>query len=455
MRNIYLLLILLVTTTCNSNPANKRFTEFAKKVSIGSINKNVACEANIQQSYALYLPSGYNPDTKYPIVFCFDPHGDGSLPVNLLKDDAERFKIVLVGSNNIQNGMSQDVILQLVNTLMNEVQANVNINDRKIYLMGFSGGARVAFSVLNQHSNIRGIIACSGSIPASYIPQQIYIAGIAGTDDMNYAEMVAMEQGFSQEANRHILLTFSGTHGWPPKTTISTAIQWLSIGEMKDNIAPINKETIDQFVHSQYNDSISLIEKHKGCKQIISTLNGLIDISLYQQKLENLEADSKLQKEMYMEARLDSIERARQELYKQAFNSKPIEWWSDEIARLQKSTTNSKSKTEADLNKRLLAYISLYAFSASNYAKRTSDLQAFPRYLKIYGLADPQNPDYYYFMASYFALTGKKEQTLLALEKAIQFGFTDMQKIKGDALFTNIVNDDSFIKLTNKINQKK
>lgn len=438
MRTTYFFLFLFVTIACSSDPAQKQRDIFAKRNPKGTIIQNIMCKADMQQTYVLYLPKEYNSEKKYPVVFCFDPHGAGALPVNLLKDDAEKLGIVLVGFNTLQNGLSQDEVYQRLSTLMQDVPTKVSIDDKRIYMAGFSGGARVALSALMNNPNIRGVIACSGSIPASYIPKQAYLAGIAGTDDMNYAEMIQMENGFSPEADRHILFTFSGKHGWPPIATIRAALQWLSISEMKDKLIPLNKDIVEQFIHSQYTDTLSLSEKYRGCRQIVRTLEGLTDVSNYQQKIKSLEADPNLQLELAKEARLDSIEKDQQKIYMDAFNGKSIGWWKEEIARLNKNTKLTGSKMETALNKRLLAYISLYAYSAANYARKSGDMQVLSKYLEIYGMVDPENPDYFYFLAGYYAATGKKDQTIKALGNAIYFGI-EVNKIMGDAAFTNLI----------------
>jgi dienelactone hydrolase len=453
MKIIYLLLLLMVSAACGSDPAKKQMDAFAKRVPKGSVSGTIMCKADMAQSYALYLPSGYNTDNKYPVLFCFDPHGAGVLPVNLLREVAEKLGIVLVGSNNVQNGMQQDIVMQSINTMMGDVKANINTDQHRLYFVGFSGGARVSLAALAQYPDIRGVIACSGSVPAAYIPQQTYLAGIAGTDDMNYAEMVQMENGFSPDADRHIMLTFSGTHGWPPKAVISAAVQWLSIGEMKDHLVPVNNEIIGQFVSLQYNDSLTLSEKYRGCRQIVRTLSGLTDVSHYQQILANLEVDPNLQKEMVKERMMDSSEKAQQEIYSKAFNDQPIGWWRGEIARLNKAIKSENSKMDKALNRRLLAYISLYAYSATNYAKKSGNIPVLQRCIEIYGMADPVNPDYFYFLAGYNAFIGKKDQTVIALEKALQYGF-DVQKIKNDAVILNLVGEEALQKLVEAQNPK-
>jgi hypothetical protein len=65
------------------------------------------CAAKPAQSYALYLPSYYASDKRWPIVYAFDPAGRGNDPVKLMKDAAERYGHIALGSNNSRNGSWQ------------------------------------------------------------------------------------------------------------------------------------------------------------------------------------------------------------------------------------------------------------------------------------------------------------------------------------------------------------
>ena len=55
------------------------------------------------QSYALYLPSAYSGDRRWPIIYCFDPGARGPVPVRLFRA-AEKYGYILVCSNNSHNG---------------------------------------------------------------------------------------------------------------------------------------------------------------------------------------------------------------------------------------------------------------------------------------------------------------------------------------------------------------
>src|SRR5689334_1634716 len=64
---------------------------------------SVTCRTDAAQSYALYIPIRGNK-VALPIIYCFDPHGDGALPLKKYKALAEAYGFMLAGSNNSKNG---------------------------------------------------------------------------------------------------------------------------------------------------------------------------------------------------------------------------------------------------------------------------------------------------------------------------------------------------------------
>ena len=57
----------------------------------GKLTEKVLVKDEPSQSYALYLPSSYDPDKKFPIIYCFDPGGRGSVAVEKYRSAAEKY----------------------------------------------------------------------------------------------------------------------------------------------------------------------------------------------------------------------------------------------------------------------------------------------------------------------------------------------------------------------------
>jgi hypothetical protein len=98
----------------------------------------------------------------------------------------------------------------------------------------------------------------------------------------------------------------------------------------------------------------------------------------------------------------------------------------------------SKFNAERLSAKRLLAFISLMSYSYVNAAISRENWKASAQFLQIYGTADPDNPDYYYFLSCYQANTGNLQQALLSLKKSLSLGFNDKFKLVNDPLLDKL-----------------
>src|ERR1700757_1591956 len=58
---------------------------------LGEVIPKVLTLADPQQSYSLFLPSYYSPARRWPIIYAFDPEAQGHVPVELMKDAAEKY----------------------------------------------------------------------------------------------------------------------------------------------------------------------------------------------------------------------------------------------------------------------------------------------------------------------------------------------------------------------------
>lgn len=117
------------------------------------------CIADTSLSYCIALPQTPEPGKKYPVLFAFDPHGNGKQAVDSLLLTASKYGLIIVASNNIRNGY--DKTEYALNTLYNEVLSLYPVDQSKIYAAGFSGGGRVAQYLLAMHPEVAGVISCS------------------------------------------------------------------------------------------------------------------------------------------------------------------------------------------------------------------------------------------------------------------------------------------------------
>ena len=157
----------------------------------GKIKDHILCDADGSLSYCLYLPSNYNSEKKFPVIFIFDAHGVGHLPVEKYKSLAEEFGFILIGSNNAKNGLQYDAIQHIAEVMILDVEKKFPLDMTRRYTLGFSGGSRVAGFIAAHEPNFSGAIGCGAAFldeSMKAIPN-FFAFGFAGNDDFNLIEM--------------------------------------------------------------------------------------------------------------------------------------------------------------------------------------------------------------------------------------------------------------------------
>jgi len=337
MKTISLFIISLISFSCTSNSKHEKVKTVDSVISQqpvivkddfkkGEVISSVNLRNDTSQKFALYLPSTYSEAEKFPVIIFFDPHGEGTVPLNLYFKLAEKYRFILIASNSSKNGLDMQTTNAIAGNLINEVSTRFSVDKTKISLCGFSGGAKVALLTGAENTSISNIIYCGASI--DFHPNHpLNILGFAGKRDMNYTDVVSFEWNLKNVPFKHFLIEWNGKHEFPIAGVFNNAFDLLTTGEIK-NYAK---------------------------KQITITPQKVNDEQAIKQK------------------------------YMEAFKSKDINWWKQEI-----QTLNSKKKNDL-MYERLLGFISLACYSYSNNALQQNNLDAAEYILTIYKLADPEN----------------------------------------------------------------
>jgi predicted esterase len=253
------------------------------------------CAAKPDQSYALYLPSHYAPDKKWPIVYAFDPDGRGNIPVELMQDAAERYGYIVLGSNNSRNG-SWKLEAESAQAMWDDSHARLAIDDRRVYFAGFSGGARLASQLAQQCKCAAGVLldgaGFAGTPPARDAGFAVF--AVVGAFDFNYPELSALDEKLEQAGNPHLLRHFDGPHQWAPSEIITEALAWFRLVAMKQN----REARDDSFIASERAADIARAqaleqsgqpyEAWREYRQTIATFDGLSDTVPLQQAAASL-----------------------------------------------------------------------------------------------------------------------------------------------------------------------
>jgi len=193
----------------------------------GQVLDRVVAQGDASQSYALYLPSNYVPTRQWPVLYCLDPGARGRVPVERFSQAAEKAGFLVVGSNNSQNGPAGPV-KEALQWMLSDTHERLAIDDSRLFVAGFSGGARLALSWASNGA-IAGVIACGAGFGGGRVPKDIpfKLFMTAGVDDFNYDEPYRTSVELAHRSVPHRFVEFTGGHEWLPANLTGDALAFL------------------------------------------------------------------------------------------------------------------------------------------------------------------------------------------------------------------------------------
>jgi dienelactone hydrolase len=448
---------LLVLTASSRTFASQR-----DELPRGQVIENVACKADPQQTYALYLPSGYTPEKKWPMLYAFDPAARGKIPVSLFKEAAERFGFIVVGSNNSKNGIQVGPVIQAV---LEDTNGRFAIDPKRVYSTGFSGGARIAFALAGSNPGaVAGVIACSGGFPRTASPApdlQFVVFATTGTEDFNFPEMQQLKRKMDEAGMQNRLAVFPGTHDWPPANVASQAIAWLELQAMKKGSRAKDEALIDQMLTERlavargYETSGQNYSAYLEYQALAADFRGLREVKDVVANSERLAAAKEMKAAIKNakaeEDRQGELEVKIQTLIAQLGNTSGAVEIMGELKRiisdLNRKSEDAKNPGEQMVARRVLEAVFAQAYEGANNLYLQKNYAGAAPQLEIAALLKPKNPRLFYELALAHARAGNKSKAINALSRAIENGFTDVAKIEQDPDFESLRNESGYKKL--------
>ena len=417
---------------------------FAGTRGTGQVIDKITCQADPAQSYALYIPVRGNQQP-LPIVYFFDSHGVGSLPLRKYKSLADTYGFILVGSNNSKNGNDWPTTETIWNRLYDDTRKRLKINDRRIYTAGFSGGAKVASYIAIQHAQIRGVIANGAGLPdgvsAGDFP--FGFTAIAGDGDMNMTELAGLTAELDKTRTRHRILFFTGKHEWAPVATMRTAFAGLDLDAMAMGLLPRDTAAINVFADRSKQrvngdaQAKDLVGARQECVMAVSYLDGLSgETDWFKRQAAALDKNAEYRKQRDARQQLLTVEENTKAEYMQHFQQGDMSYWTTTIDGLKARVA---AKTAASgMYQRLLAYLSLAFYSISNQLINGNQNEGARHFVELYKKADPTNSEAWYFSAILDAREGNGRAATGDLLTAVDAGFNDKGRLRQQPEFQRL-----------------
>ncbi|GAL86185.1 hypothetical protein MYP_3414 [Sporocytophaga myxococcoides] len=411
-------------------------------------------------SYSLYIPKNYSESKVYPIVYFFDPQGNGNLPVEKYHQLADQFETILAGSYNSKNGISWDKIQPQIMTMMEDCKFKLSIDKNRIYTSGFSGGARVASGMAISGDEIKGVIGCGGGFPgkSNNIGYPFDYYGIVGEEDFNLGEMRQLDMSMNNSGMTHYMSEVKGGHHWPEAGDMLYAFLWLKMNAMRKNVIPKNQLLIDSLADAGISEINRKKKKNEhyeallACKKWISFLKDLKSVEAFKSEGNSLFQSESVKATL---AEITIIEEKEMELTRKfwlAFEKEGMQWWKANYSKIITMVqNNSLPKEERIMYKRIKGFLGLAAFSFSNSAIQQTDYPKALKFLQIYELVEPENSEHAYLQAKVYAAKGNWKLAHSSLKKAISLGFTDALRVEVDKIFKDAPDQQEYKLLLSRI----
>jgi len=350
-------------------------------IETGKLTDSIPVANTTNETFALYIPTSYEPSQASPVLFIFEPAGRGRLGVETFIEASETYGHILVCSNNSRNG-PYERNFAIASNLFDHVFTKFNIDERQLYLTGFSGGSRLAWAIASMAENIAGVIACGAGMSESKTPilirQEFAYAAICGDRDMNYKEMLDVMDYLGRTGQDLTLITFQGGHSWPPAAEIMQAFDWLALEAHQKGTIAIPEDKLYQSLERNYEIATNLETKGnllgaaENYERVISSYGDLYELDSVITTLEDLKKGS-----LYKRASKSRKEAVAKEkeltsaLYKR-FNTEynnlekvDLQWWKKKLTQLNDKYKDSTSEFQLMLE-RVQFYVYAMAYSRTN-----------------------------------------------------------------------------------------
>jgi tetratricopeptide (TPR) repeat protein len=429
----------------------------------GRIIATVVCQYDRSQSYALYLPSGYTPEKRWPIIYAFDPGAMGQTPVKLFQEAAEKYGYIVAGSNNSRNGPWENN-MKAGNAVWVDTHIRFRIDDERIYTTGFSGGARMASGLSSLLKKpVAGIIACGAGLPGWLTPDKIAPAaffGLAGLADLNYKEIKRLDNEFDSLNTVHRTRIFDGSHDWPPRELCEEALEWMELQAVKQG----KKEKEPAYIEQLYKQGLSKAKKYVDSGntheafQIYEALreefSDWVDVSEADDKAIKIKEDpnfklNQKQERQALEEELRLIGEMRENFWnlkKNIGNTSERETLVNRfrLDRLLEQADKAEDPYMSLMAKRLLQDFSYNVYEQGEISFEAKDYSTAAFLFEMVAVSSSHHPGVLYMLASAYSLNNEKEKALRALRQAVEKGFSDGEQLEKDVSFDPIREEREF-----------
>jgi predicted esterase len=427
----------------------------------GQVVEHLASRANPKASYAVYLPSGYSSERKWPVVFLLDPRGRALIPIELFRPAAERLGYVLLSSYDSRSDGARAPNDLAMDAMLDDVQRYIAVDGRRLYIAGFSGTARFAWDISEGLPGaLAGIIGAGAGLPGerSWLAAHVHGAPFAfwsavGSIDPNYEEVRALDRDLASTALPHAVEYFEGPHQWPPERLCARALEWMEVEAVRRGLRPRDQSLIDSLAKSRLDElaelqrtgpSANSLRRHRA---FVADFQGLVPTTSVDSVATMLARDPAVLRQLQREDELAAkdLEWTRElfgVLRELKLSESPLGLGTlksksrvDELRRLAGGTDSSTAIAARRGINRILVYTTFYELRDYFAGRRWEHALVL---LRLADAASPGHAGVCFGFAQVYAQLGREKEALDALECTAKGKGASVTSIEESALLEPI-----------------
>jgi predicted esterase len=436
---------------------------FSGSLGPGEVTEKIACREDPGRSYAVYLPSSYTPERKFPVLYCLDARGRALVPIELFREAADANGWILVSSYDSRSDTAEDFNTPALQAMWKDANERLAIDPRRAYLTGFSGGARAAVGIASHASGlVVGVVGCGAGLPDENAPVgklPFAYFGTVGTRDFNYYEMRRLDEKLAAATVRHRIAYFDGGHEWPPAPVAADALAWMELEAMRSGLRPRDPAAIAAMYAKRLAEAKALDAAGQPAAaatawaHVAEDFEGLVDVSEASARAEALGRSRAVKSAVRKAERQDdrdraTIRRLASELYG-ALRATELPPPRQLAARMGIPALRKQAAAgEPDDRLSALRILANLRAQTSFYMPEgflaANDLARARFVLLVAAEIDPGSPRVSYRLASVDARSGQNARAIAELQQAVEEGFRDFGRLEADPDFASLRGDAAF-----------
>jgi hypothetical protein len=437
MKKILFFALVLVSTT-----------SFSQEMRLlkGAITENVVVSDSLKETLSLYLPSTFEVQKPWPVIFVFDLKGRGKASVSMLVNAAEKEGYILASSDNVNDSLSISANVLIANRMFNALIDMVPIAKNRTYTAGFGSGAKFASILPTFIKEIMGVVsigASVGNIEILNSKQTFQFIGIVNRSDYSFREMLDTQQILNKLKFPNELLVFDDDRILPDASTIASAFRMLTLTSMAKGEVVRNDSLIAES-YAQFLAKANLFvsnEKPILANYLLSDIekvfSPLIDIDSFKISQKTLRRSTSFKKANRSQNSYFLKESFLKEDYSYfleediiTYNYANLGWWNykmEDLSKLDKSAT----LYERQMSSRLRGYINALISDNIDFvsADKEVDLEALNLLYMIKTITNPSEYASYLHVISTSAKMEDYGTALFYLEELLKNGYTNKSEL--------------------------